>query len=143
MDAVAEGDGRIPLRSSLIRSLSSLASIVSGGSIGREGAMVQLAALTGSLSARCWADMTTLRLFTACGAAAGLASVYHTPLAGAMFVAAVVLGSITVERLIPLFASAVAATSPIHLLVAPRAPLALVPAAPSISGAGLPFLSPP
>lgn len=142
MDAVAEGDGRIPLRSSLIRSLSSLASIVSGGSIGREGAMVQLAALTGSLSARRWADMTTLRLFTACGAAAGLASVYHTPLAGAMFVAEVVLGSITVEGLIPLFASAVAATFTIHLLGAQGAPFALIHAAPSWSGADLALLLP-
>src|SRR3546814_9655296 len=74
--------------------------------------------------------MTTLRLFTAWGAAAGLASVYHTPLAGAMFVAEVVLGSITVERLIPLFASAVAATFTIHLLGAQGAPFALVHAAP-------------
>src|SRR3546814_18875991 len=112
MDAVAEGDGRIPSRSSLIRSLSSLASIVSGGSIGREGAMVQLAALTGSLSARRWADMTTLRLFTACGAAAGLASAYHTPLAVALFVAAVVPCPITVASLIPLFPSAFAAPFP-------------------------------
>lgn len=142
MAAVAEGDGRIPLRTSLVRSLSSLASIVSGGSIGREGAMVQLAALTGSLSARRWADMTTLRLFTACGAAAGLASVYHTPLAGAMFVAEVVLGSITVEGLIPLFASAVAATFTSHLLGAQAAPFALAHAAPGWSGADLALLLP-
>src|SRR3546814_16530515 len=60
MDAVAEGDGRIPLRSSLIRSLSSLASTVSGGSIGREGAMVHLAGLTGYLSARSGADLTQI-----------------------------------------------------------------------------------
>src|SRR3546814_19692481 len=86
--------------------------------------------------------MTTLRLFTACGAAAGLASVYHTPLAGAMFVAEVVLGSITVERLIPLFASAIAATFTIHLLGPQGAPFALVHEAPSRSGADLALLLP-
>src|SRR3546814_6228682 len=49
MAAVAEGDGRLPLRRSLIRSLSLLSSLVCGGSLGPEGAMVQTAALTGSL----------------------------------------------------------------------------------------------
>ncbi|MBV8048949.1 MAG: chloride channel protein, partial [Paludibacterium sp.] len=101
MEAVSSGDGRIALMPSLLRSLSSLASIVSAGSIGREGAMVQLAALTGSLTGRRWANERQLKLMTACGAAAGLASVYHTPLAGAMFVAEIVLGAITVDLLIP------------------------------------------
>ncbi|NKF22874.1 ClcB-like voltage-gated chloride channel protein [Solimonas sp. C16B3] len=142
MDAVAEGDGRIPLRSSILRSLSSLSSIVTGGSIGREGAMVQLAALSGSLTGRRWADLTTLRLCTACGAAAGLASVYHTPLAGAMFVAEVVLGSITVEGLIPLFASAAAATFTMHALGNGGAPFALVQRAPVFDGLDLMLLLP-
>jgi CIC family chloride channel protein len=42
----------IPVVSTLLRSLSSLASIASGSSIGREGAMVQLSALSGSLLGR-------------------------------------------------------------------------------------------
>lgn len=128
MDAVSASDGRIPFRSSILRSLSSLATIVSAGSIGREGAMVQLAALSGSLAARRWANIETLRLCTACGAAAGLASVYHTPFAGALFVAEVVLGSITVDRLIPLFTATVAATLVTYMLVGEGAPLALTQA---------------
>lgn len=140
MEAIAEGDGRVPLRSSLLRATSSLATIVSGGSIGREGAMVQLAALSGSLSGRRWADSSTLRLCTACGAAAGLASVYHTPLAGAMFVAEVVLGSITVERLIPLFAAAVAATLTVHALGSEAAPFALAQGGAPLGGGALALL---
>jgi CIC family chloride channel protein len=42
MEAVAIGDGRIPVRHTLMRSISSLCTIASGGSIGREGSMVQL-----------------------------------------------------------------------------------------------------
>ncbi len=49
MEAVAIGDGAIPVRNTLLRSISSLASIASGGSIGREGPMVQLSALCASL----------------------------------------------------------------------------------------------
>ena len=49
MEAVALGNGHIPVQASLVRSGSSLLSIASGGSIGREGSMVQLAALGASL----------------------------------------------------------------------------------------------
>jgi chloride channel protein, CIC family len=48
MEAVVVGDGTIAARPTLVRSLSSLLTIGSGGSIGREGPMVQLAALLGS-----------------------------------------------------------------------------------------------
>lgn len=48
MEAVAVGNGEIAARPTLVRCLSSLLTIGSGGSIGREGPMVQLAALLGS-----------------------------------------------------------------------------------------------
>ena len=49
MEAAGIGDGGIPVRQTLICSLSSLVTIGSGGSIGREGSMVQLAALGASV----------------------------------------------------------------------------------------------
>ena len=52
MEAVVIGDGVVPVRLSLWRSASSLFTISSGGSIGREGPMVQLAALGASLIGR-------------------------------------------------------------------------------------------
>ncbi len=110
MDAVASGTGRLPVRITLLRSLSSFCSIVSGSSVGKEGAMIQLAALCGSLfpSGRGGADTNMRRMLTACGAAAGLASVYHTPLSAAVFVAEVVFGALAVQRLMPLFLASVA-----------------------------------
>ena len=48
MEAVLVGDGRIGFGASIGNALSSLLTISSGGSIGREGAMVQLAAMIGS-----------------------------------------------------------------------------------------------
>ena len=58
--------------------------------------------------ARGGADTNMRRMLTACGAAAGLASVYHTPLSAAVFVAEVVFGALAVQRLMPLFLASVA-----------------------------------
>ncbi|WP_455819726.1 chloride channel protein [Pseudomonas cerasi] len=94
----------VPTRTSLFRGLSSLASISSGASIGREGPMVQLSALAGSLMGRWWFTSLPLKNsdVVAMAAAAGLASVYHAPLASAIFVAEIAFGISAMQRLIPL-----------------------------------------
>lgn len=110
MEAVAVGDGRLPVRASLVRSLSALFSIASGEAIGREGPMVQLAALGASVTgAFRRMPPARRRLLVACGAAAGIASAYHTALGGALFVAEIVLGSIAMESLGPLLIASVVA----------------------------------
>ena len=71
MEAVLVGDGRIGFRSTLISSVASLFTIASGGSIGREGPMVQLAAMLGSkLGTLAGAPVPRLRLLAAAGALA-------------------------------------------------------------------------
>lgn len=111
MEAIALRDGVIRTRPSLAKSLSSLLTISSGGSIGREGSMVQLGAWVASFIGR-RTGLTTprLRLLVACGAAAGIASVYNAPIAGALFVAEIVLGSIAMESFGPLIVASVSAT---------------------------------
>ena len=128
MEAVTVGAGVVPVRSTLVRSFSSWISIVSGGSLGREGAMVQLAAMLGSLIG---ARMPTgqRRLLVACGAASGMACAYNAPLAGALFVAEVVLGSITMQSLGPLLIAAVTGNQVFHLLWG-DVPIFAVPALP-------------
>ncbi|MCZ2496189.1 ClcB-like voltage-gated chloride channel protein [Xylophilus sp. Kf1] len=108
MEAIVLGDGRIPVAQTLARSASSLVSIASGGSIGREGSMVQLSALGASLIGR-WLRFPVgrLRLLVACGAAAGLTAAYNAPIAGAFFVAEIVLGSIAMESVGPILVAAV------------------------------------
>lgn len=49
------------------------------------------------------------RLYVACGASAGIATAYDAPIAGAMFVAEIVLRSLAIESLGPLIVAAVAA----------------------------------
>lgn len=110
MEAVAVGDGKLPVVQSLLRCLSSLISVVSGGSLGREGSMVQLAALAASLMSRIVSlEPARLRMLVACGAAAGLSSAYNAPIAGAVFVTEIVIGSLAMRVFGPVLVSAVVA----------------------------------
>lgn len=110
MDAIALGDGHVPVRQSLLRAASSLFTIVSGGSIGREGSMVQLAAMCASLLGRVTRfHPERLKLLVACGAAAGITSAYNAPIAGAFFVTEIVLGSIVMDRFGPIVIASVVA----------------------------------
>jgi CIC family chloride channel protein len=118
MEAIALGDGRISVRTSLVKSGASLVTVGSGGSIGREGSMVQLAAMLASGVGRMRSFSTPrLRLLTACGAAAGIAAAYNTPIGGALFVSEIVLGSIAMESLGPLvFASVISNVTINHFM---------------------------
>lgn len=112
MEAFIVGDGHIGGRASLVKSVSSLFSICSGGSMGREGAMVQLSAMVGSKLSRLFDfPAPTRRVLVACGAAAGLASAYNAPLAATVFVAEIVAGSIEFEIVAPIVVSAVLANA--------------------------------
>lgn len=107
MEAVAIGDGRLSIRQGLLRSASSLASVASGGSLGREGAMVHLASLSASAIGRfSYFSTARLRLLVACGAAAGVAAAYGAPIAGALFVAEIVLGTMRMQSFGPLIVAA-------------------------------------
>ncbi len=132
MEAVTIGDGRIPVRETLARSASSLCSIVSGSSIGREGPMVQLAALGASTLGSRGLTPEALRLLVACGAAAGLTAAYNAPIASAIFVAEIVLGSLAIERLGPLIVASVVANVTMRSLPGYE-PLYQVPAFPAVT----------
>jgi chloride channel protein, CIC family len=130
MEAVVLGRGELHAGSSLLRALSSACSVVSGGAIGREGPMVQLAALTGSLLAR-WRRMPVprRRLLVACGAAAGLTTAYGTPIAGALFIAEIVLQSLATETLGALLITSVTAHVTVLALVGSAALYRMPPVA--------------
>lgn len=134
MEAISIGDGRIPVRQALVRSGSSLFSVASGGSIGREGSMVHLAAMCASLIGRIARfGPARLRLLVACGAAAGITSAYSAPIGGALFVSEIVLGSIAMESFGPLVVASVVANITMRELTG-YAPPYQMPAFPSVFG---------
>ncbi|HXU77021.1 MAG TPA: chloride channel protein [Methylomirabilota bacterium] len=111
LEVVVAGDGRLPFRSAMVKFISSLITIGSGGSIGREGGITQLAATLASK----WGQLAKwhpyrLRLLVGCGAASGIAAAYNAPISGAVFAALVVLGNFSMSLFAPLvFASVIAA----------------------------------
>jgi CIC family chloride channel protein len=119
MEAIVIGSGNVPVRASVVKSVAALFSIGSGGSIGREGPLVQLAAVACSAVGR-WRKFSPpqLRLLVACGAAAGIASAYNAPIGGSFFVAEIILGTIAMESLGPLVVAAVAATLTLQVVKA-------------------------
>ncbi len=111
LEVVMAGDGRLPFRSAIVKGISSLVTIGTGGSIGREGAITHLSATIASK----WGQIAKwqpyrLRLLVACGAASGLASPYNAPIAGAVFASQIVLGNFSMNLFAPVVFSSVIAT---------------------------------
>ena len=110
MEAISVGRGVVGFRQTVARSLSSIFSIGSGASIGREGPMVQLAAMCASLAGRYLVlPPRHLRLLVACGATAGITAAYNAPISGALFISEIVYGAISSATLVPLAVASVVA----------------------------------
>lgn len=111
LEVVVAGNGRLPFRSNLIKAMSSLVSIGTGASIGREGGITQLTATLASKwgQLRRWPPYR-LRLLVGCGAASGIAAAYNAPITGAVFAAMIVLGNFSMSLFAPLVFASVTAT---------------------------------
>ena len=110
MIAVAEGGGRIRPQVAAVKSLASALSIGTGGSVGREGPIVQIgSALASSLGQ--WVKMpeNRLRILVACGAAGGIAATFNAPLTGVFFGVEIILREFSVEAIFTVMLSAMIA----------------------------------
>jgi CIC family chloride channel protein len=86
MFAVAERGGRIRPQVAVVKSLASALCIGSGGSVGREGPIVQIGSALGStLGQITRVPESRLRILVACGAAGGISATFNAPIAGVFF----------------------------------------------------------
>jgi CIC family chloride channel protein len=93
MAAVAAKGGRIRPRVALAKTLASSICIGSGGSVGREGPIVQIGSAIGSaVGQRLRLPEEWLRTLIACGAAGGISATFNAPIAGVFFALEVILG---------------------------------------------------
>jgi CIC family chloride channel protein len=87
-------NGRIPLLSTVWRTVSSAFSVATGAAIGREGSMIQFAAAISSwVGERSPLRSLSLSRQVAYGAAAAVAAAYQAPIAGVFFATEIVLGA--------------------------------------------------
>ncbi|GIT79718.1 chloride channel protein [Leifsonia sp. LS1] len=92
MYAVARRGGHIPGRVAVVKALASAITIGSGGSVGREGPIVQIGSALGSTLGRITRmPETQLRTLVACGAAGGIAATFNAPIAGVFFALELIL----------------------------------------------------
>jgi CIC family chloride channel protein len=120
MEAVAAGKNRLSLGRTTWRALASWLALATGGSVGREGALIQFG---GSLGARI-ADVARLpdgatRAIIAAGVAAGFSAAYNTPLAAILFVLEIVAGVVVLDAVLPVMLATVVATAATRALVGP------------------------
>lgn len=90
--AIALNGGRIRPRVVIVKALASAITIGSGGSVGREGPIVQIGSALGSTLGQVFhMSEARIRLLLACGAAGGIAATFNAPLAGVFFALEVIL----------------------------------------------------
>jgi CIC family chloride channel protein len=112
MYAVAERGGRIRPQVAVVKALASALCIGGGGSVGREGPIVQIgSALGSSLGQLVRLPESRLRILVACGAAGGIAATFNTPIAGVFFALELILGDFAVESFAAVVLAAVAAAA--------------------------------
>lgn len=112
MEAVALGKGRLSLLVTVVKSLASWCAIVCGGSLGREGPLIQFGGTAGDqVGTRFGVSAEDRRVLIAAGTAAGFAAAYNTPLAAVAFVLEIVSGIVVVDAVVPTLVATVIATA--------------------------------
>ena len=111
MYAVTHRGGRIAPQVAAVKALASALCIGGGGSVGREGPIVQIGSALGSTLGRVLrVPEVRLRVLVACGAAAGIAATFNAPLAGVFFAMELILADFTAQAFGMVVLSSVAAS---------------------------------
>lgn len=111
IEGAALWEGRVEKRAGIGSALASLITLSTGGSSGREGPVVHLAAVISSwISARINANGITGRDLLGCAVAGAVSASFNAPIAGALFALEVVLRHFAVHAFAPIAIAAVSGT---------------------------------
>jgi len=118
MESLVLRGGRIKARIVVIKALVSSICIGSGGSVGREGPIVQVSsAMASSLCRLCRVKEKGMRTLVAAGAAGGIGATFNAPIAGALFAVEILLGEFGIFSFSPIIVSSVIATLTSRLII--------------------------
>lgn len=128
MEAVAIGGGRIRSRVAAVKSLASSICIGSGGSVGREGPIVQIGSSFGSTIGQ-WLKLPDdwVKTLVACGAAGGISATFNTPIGGVFFAMEIILGRFVTPKLGFVVISSVVADFIAHIFLGEQPSFGIVP----------------
>jgi CIC family chloride channel protein len=111
MESIVKQAGAIHPRVMIAKVMASAVSIGSGGSVGREGPIVQIGSAIGSAIGQVLrVTGPRLRTLVACGTAAGIAGTFNAPIAGALFAMEIILSDFGISQFSPIVISSVSAT---------------------------------
>src|SRR6056297_4042576 len=111
IEGAALKEGRVERREGLASAAASMVTLGMGGSSGREGPVVHLAAVISSwVSDRIHADGITGRDLLGCAVAAAVSASFNAPIAGALFALEVVLRHFALHAFAPIVIASVAGT---------------------------------
>lgn len=111
IEGAALNDGRVEQKEGLASAAASLITLSTGGSTGREGPVVHLAAVISSwVSTRLHADGITGRDLLGCAVAAAVSASFNAPIAGAIFALEVVLRHFALHAFAPIVIASAAGT---------------------------------
>ena len=111
MQAILLKGGFIRARVAIIKAIASAISIGTGGSVGREGPIIQIGSSIGSTVGQLFrVPNKRLKTLVGCGSAAGIAAAFNAPIAGALFAVEIILMDFAVAQFSPIVISSVMAT---------------------------------
>jgi len=111
IEGAALSEGRVERRAGLASALASLITLGTGGSSGREGPVVHLAAVIATwVNERIDADGITGRDLLGCAVAAAVSASFNAPIAGTLFALEVVLRHFAIHAFAPIVIASVAGT---------------------------------
>lgn len=112
MLAVAQNKGKIRPVVALVKSFASAITIGSGGSVGKEGPIVQIGASFGSTLGQAFklTPRETIILVGA-GVSGGISATFNAPIGGVMFALELILPEYSIMTIMPLVVSSIIATS--------------------------------
>jgi len=140
MSAIHHKRGRIRGIVSIVKALASAITIGTGGSLGREGPIIQISSAFSSMIAQ-WLRMSVNQrnLLIACGASGGIAATFNAPLGGILFSIELLLLSVNSHTLLPVITSSVIAANVGRYLIGPE-PAFHIPVATTIHDPSSPLL---